>query len=92
MKTLIRFLLALSIASSAHAAEISAKVDGMVCAFCVQGVVYQLEQNTNVAKVKVDLDQGIVHITTKPGTTLSEAEIRKTIADAGFDATSVEIQ
>lgn len=90
MQTIVRTLCMILFAASAQAAEITAKVDGMVCAFCAQGVVYQLEQNENVAKVKVDLDKGIVHITTKEGKSLSETEVRKTITDAGFDTVTVE--
>lgn len=73
-------------------AIITAKVDGMVCAFCVQGIVYTFEQNENVDKVKVNLDTQEVTITTKDGKTLSEAEVRKTITEAGFNTVSVEFQ
>lgn len=92
MKTVLRSLVLVAFAASAHAATITAKVDGMVCAFCVQGIVYQFEQLPEVKHVKVDLDTQTVTITTYDGKTLKEDDVKKTITDAGFDSVSINIE
>ncbi|MFZ4125181.1 MAG: heavy-metal-associated domain-containing protein [Rickettsiales bacterium] len=78
------------LSTGAYAGEIHAKVKGLVCAFCAQGVEHSFKEKASVDKVKVDLDAGLVTIITKEGQDISDADIKSTITDAGFDVTKIE--
>lgn len=83
-------LIALSIPAFAEAAQIKVTVQGMVCSFCAQGIEKKFKANPAVASVQVDLKQKFVLVTTKEGTTLDDATVRKIITDAGYKVTTVE--
>lgn len=78
-------------ASPAFAAEtIEARVNGMVCALCAKGIEESLSKQPGVAKVHVDLDGKSVHVTLKDGGSLSDAELKEIITDAGYAVVAVE--
>ncbi|PIR20985.1 MAG: hypothetical protein COV45_03730 [Deltaproteobacteria bacterium CG11_big_fil_rev_8_21_14_0_20_47_16] len=82
----------LIISASAFAAQIKVDVNGMVCSFCAQGIEKKFKSDPAVEKVDVDLTKKTVLLTTRDGKTLSEADIRKRITDAGFKVEKVEYQ
>lgn len=89
-----RFLtiLALStfLSTGAFAAEtVKIKVDGMVCDFCAQSILKVFEKNEDVEKVDVSLDDQLVTVSMKDGTTLPQEEIEKNIHFAGYDLVDV---
>ncbi len=94
MKKLITFsLLALSLtASAAHAATqtIKAQVNGMVCAFCAQGIEKKMRSLTQTKDVYVDLKNRVVAVELKDGQTLSHDTVKDLIKDAGYDVAKVE--
>ena len=70
---------------------IKANVNGMVCAFCAQGIEKKLRALTQTQDVYVNLKQRVVAIELKEGTTLSTDKVKTIIKDAGYDVTSIEM-
>ncbi len=60
------------------------KVNGMVCAFCAQGIKKQFNGRAEVKETKVNLDNMEVLVTLKKGQSLSEATIKELVTNAGF--------
>ena len=94
MKHQLRFLAALvlagSAASSFAATSVKATVNGMVCAFCAQGIEKRLSKLPAAQAVYVDLKQKVVVVQAKDGQTLDGATITAEIVDAGYDVTKLE--
>ena len=76
--------------TSAFAEEVKVKVNGMVCAFCAQGIEHSLKEEKTVEYVKVDLDSAVVTIHTKDKQTIADKTIDGIITDAGFTVESIE--
>ena len=70
---------------------IKANVNGMVCAFCAQGIEKKLRALTQTQDVYVNLKQRVVAIELKDGTTLSTDKVKTIIKDAGYDVTTIEM-
>lgn len=84
-------LLAASLAAPAFAAEsIQASVNGMVCAFCAQGIEKRLSKMPAAKAVFVDLKQRIVAVEARDGQKLDDQRIRAEITDAGYDVTALQ--
>ncbi len=73
------------------AQTIKANVNGMVCAFCAQGIDKKLRALSQTKDVYVNLKQRIVAVELKEGQTLSNDAVKDLIKDAGYDVTSIEI-
>lgn len=79
------------IATSAFAAtSVKASVNGMVCAFCAQGIEKRLSALPATKAVYVDLKQKVVAVEARDGQTLDAKTITAEIADAGYDVTKLE--
>ena len=94
LKTLCA-VLALSTTSglmTAAAAAESAKatVNGMVCAFCAQGIEKRLSSLPATKAVFVDLRKKIVAVEAREGQSLDLAAIRHEITEAGYDVVKLE--
>jgi copper chaperone CopZ len=74
---------------AAQAETIEMKVHGMVCGFCVQGIENSLRKNPATVDVVVSLEKKVVVVQTKEGESIADEELRKAIADAGYDLKSV---
>ena len=86
-------LLLLTLASSAATAAIQtikAEVNGMVCAFCAQGIEKKMRSLSQTKDVYVDLKNRIVAVQLKDGQTLSHDTVKDLIKDAGYDVTKIE--
>jgi cation transport ATPase len=70
---------------------IQAKVNGMVCAFCAQGIEKKMRGLSQTKDVYVNLKQRIVAVELKEGQTLPESTVKDLIKDAGYDVTAIEI-
>lgn len=81
---------ALLFPSLVRADQITVTVKGMVCSFCAQGIKKTFGKNENVKNVDVDLDKKIVKVETQPGKTIKDADIVRTINDAGYDVLKIE--
>lgn len=70
--------------------SVKATVNGMVCAFCAQGIEKRLSKLPATQAVYVDLKQKIVVVEAKAGQTLDGKTITAEIRDAGYDVTNLE--
>ena len=66
------------------------KVNGLVCAFCAQGIEKTFHKNPAVTDVVVSLEDKLVAVQTKDGADISDQELRDTLTDAGYDIKSIE--
>lgn len=94
MKTLVTAialsLSAMSAAQTGAPSTIKAEVNGMVCAFCAQGIEKKLKAMPQASNVLVNLDKRLVAVEMKPGQTVSHDKIRTAIADSGYDVVKIE--
>jgi periplasmic mercuric ion binding protein len=81
----------LSNAAFAVTQTIKANVNGMVCAFCAQGIDKKLRALSQTKDVYVNLKQRIVAVELKEGQILSNETVKDLIKDAGYDVTSIEM-
>ncbi|KQT11539.1 heavy-metal-associated domain-containing protein [Ramlibacter sp. Leaf400] len=87
-------IISLAIASAAlpalAAQSLKATVNGMVCAFCAQGIEKSLFRMDATKAVFVDLKSRIVLVEARDGRTLDEKAISAAIVDAGYDVVKIE--
>lgn len=72
------------------AESVKVTVNGMVCAFCAQGIEKRLGKLPGTQAVFVDLKKRVVAVEAKPGQRLDEKLIRAEITDAGYDVVKLE--
>ena len=86
MKT--RFLIAAFSLSTfvgiANAKTIQVTVDGLVCAFCAQGIEKKMKVQSATDKVFVSLEKKIVAVSLKDGQDISDDKLQTEITDAGY--------
>lgn len=88
IKTLaIAALLGLSTLASAKTIEV--EVNGLVCAFCAQGIEKTLRTFPAVEDVFVSLERRLVAVELKPDQTIDEVALKKAITEAGYTAVAV---
>jgi len=93
-KALLAFILSISLFNNTALAAtqtLKATVNGMVCAFCAQGIEKKIRALSQTQDVYVNLKERIVAVELKDGQTLSNDILKKLIKDAGYDVTSIEI-
>lgn len=81
-------LLAATLAHAGGTTKIT--VNGMVCAFCAQGIEKRLTALPQTQGVYVNLARRVVAVEAKPGQSFDEAQLRAEIRDAGYDVVQVE--
>ena len=87
-----QFLLAaalLAVASNGIAATIEMTVNGLVCAFCAQGIEKKLKRFPATAEVVVSLEHRLVAVALKDGQDISDADLRKALTDAGYTVKAI---
>ena len=87
------FLLGLTMISGVAQAAIQTikvEVNGMVCAFCAQGIEKKMRSFTQTQDVYVDLRNKVVAVQLKDGQKLSHDTVKDLIKDAGYDVTKIE--
>lgn len=60
-------------------------VDGMVCAFCAQGLLAHFRRHEAVRDIHVDLDRKLVILAERKGKSITDKEINDAVKRAGFD-------
>ncbi len=70
--------------------SIEMKVDGLVCAFCAQGISKKLGKFDATAEVFVSLENGLVAVALKPGQDLPDPLLRETLTEAGYSVQAIE--
>ncbi len=87
-------LLALSLAvaapGAAAAGSLKATINGMVCAFCAQGIEKRLMKLPEAKAVHVDLKRRRVRIGPREGSQLDEQRVATEIREAGYEVVSLE--
>jgi len=78
-------------ASAAMAADsIKITVNGMVCAFCAQGIEKRLSKLPTTQHVFVDLKNRLVAVEAKPGQKFDTRVVREEIENAGYEVAKIE--
>jgi len=89
--TLSLFALSLAAGSAQAAVQtIKAEVNGMVCAFCAQGIEKKLRAMSQTKDVYVNLKHKIVAVELKEGQSMSQDTVKDLVKDAGYDVTHIE--
>jgi len=73
------------------AESVWAKVNGMVCAFCAQGIEAKLRALPQAQDVYVNLAQKVVAVELKDGAVLSTDVVKEVVQDAGYDVAAIEV-
>lgn len=79
----------LAIATHGMAATIEMSVNGLVCAFCAQGIEKKLKKFPATAQVVVSLEHRLVAVSLKDGQDIADADLRKALTDAGYTVKSI---
>jgi mercuric ion binding protein len=80
-------LLAVAVGSSAATIEMT--VNGLVCAFCAQGIEKKLKRFPATAEVLVSLEQRLVAVSLRDGQDIPDADLRKALTDAGYSVKDI---
>ncbi|MBS0583984.1 MAG: heavy-metal-associated domain-containing protein [Proteobacteria bacterium] len=73
----------------AAAATIEMDVNGLVCAFCAQGIEKKLRAFPATADVVVSLEKRLVALSTIDGADIGDEELRKALTDAGYTVKAI---
>ena len=73
-----------------RAGTIEMHVNGLVCAFCAQGIEKKLRKFPATADVVVSLEQRLVAVALKDGQDIPDAELRKALTNAGYTVTTIQ--
>jgi len=89
------FFVALSLifALTAKAEEVNSievEVNGLVCAFCAQGITSAFAKEPQTQEVLVSLEHRLVAIELKPGTDMSDDRVTEVLVDAGYDVVGMK--
>lgn len=91
----MKFKMALVVASllisfPAFAKEVKIHVNGMVCAFCGQGITKKFNARSEVSKVDVSLKEKTVTLALKEGKDIPDTEIKTILTDSGYNVDKIE--
>ena len=92
MKPMLSLLISLLVTfgASAEAATIEMNVNGLVCAFCAQGIEKQLRKFAATTDVLVSLEHKLVAIALKEGQEIPDADLRRALTNAGYTVKSID--
>ena len=79
----------IGIAPGVFAKTIEMDVNGLVCAFCAQGIEKTLKGFPATAHVFVSLEHRIVAVELKDGQDIDDAALKKAITDAGYKLVTI---
>jgi mercuric ion binding protein len=80
---------ALSLAGAAQAETIEMKVNGMMCNNCVQAIEKSLRSDAATADVLVNLEAKVVAVAMKPGASIADDTLRKSLKAEGYDVKEI---
>ena len=91
MKTIktLAFIAFAGMSSLSSAKTIEMDVNGLVCAFCAQGISKTFKANPATDDVFVSLEHRLVAVHLKDGRDIADADLRKAITDAGYKLVAV---
>ena len=83
------FAALIGIAPGVFAKTIEMDVNGLVCAFCAQGIEKTLKEFPATSHVFVSLEHRIVAVELKDGQDIDDAALKKAITDAGYKLVTI---
>lgn len=89
-KIMISLVMGIAAISSMAANSVKVTVNGMVCAFCAQGIEKRISKMGATKDVFVDLKKKTVAVEAKDGQVLDAKAISAEIVDAGYDVVKIE--
>lgn len=94
MNRLIPLTLGLLLAAAplglAEARSIRVEVNGLVCAFCADGITRALKKQPATDEVFVSLEHRLVAVGLKDGQDIADEVLKKTLVDAGYTVVGIE--
>jgi mercuric ion binding protein len=84
------FLAGLFAASNAEARSLRIEVNGLVCAFCADGITRAFKKEAATADVFVSLEDKLVAVQLKDGTDITDAVATKLLTDAGYTVVGIQ--
>jgi copper chaperone CopZ len=82
-------IIAVALGGLARAATIEMDVNGLVCAFCAQGIEKKLRAFAATDEVFVSLEKHLVALALKPQQDIDDAALRNALTDAGYTVTAI---
>jgi copper chaperone CopZ len=89
VKNVIGWGLALALIGNAPAATIEMDVNGLVCAFCAQGIEKTLRAFPATSDVVVSLESKLVAVATKDGQDIGDEELRRALTNSGYTVKAI---
>jgi copper chaperone CopZ len=84
------FSIALALLPTAvPAATVEMDVNGLVCAFCAQGIEKKLRAFPATADVVVSLEKKLVAVALKPGQDISDSDLTAALTNAGYSVKAI---
>lgn len=71
------------------AATIEMDVNGLVCAFCAQGIEKKLRSFPATSDVVVSLEKKLVAVAMKDGQDIADDELKRALTDAGYTVKAI---
>src|ERR1043165_2301196 len=76
--------------AASAAQTIEMEVDGLVCAFCAQGIEKKLRKQDATADVFVNLEHKLVAVALKPGKDIADDALKSLLTEAGYTLKGVK--
>ena len=76
--------------SPSWAETVRMEVNGMVCAFCAQGIEKRLRSMSATDDVFVSLQKHVVAVGLKPGQDIPDDTLKGSLKEAGYDVTAIQ--
>jgi copper chaperone CopZ len=89
MRTFIFSLALFGFSGAAAATTIEMDVNGLVCAFCAQGITKTLRAFPATSDVVVSLEQKLVAVSTKEGQDISDDDLKHALTNAGYTVKAI---
>ena len=77
-------LLLLPLIAFAAPMQYQVQIDGLACPFCAYGIEKGFNNTKGVESIDIDINAGTVTVTMTDGATLTEAQAKQIVKDAGF--------
>ena len=78
------FAVSIFAANASQAKTITINVDGLVCAFCAQGIEKKMKAQSATDKVFVSLEKKVVAVLLKDGQDIANDKLKTEITAAGY--------
>lgn len=80
---------ALALPAFAGATTIEMDVNGLVCAFCAQGISKTLRGFPQTADVVVSLEKKLVAVAVKDGQDIADDDLKRALTNAGYEVKAI---